>query len=189
MGDDLLDEPQLIKCCQHGDYSAFEALFALYSRRVLQTAYLITGDRTAAEDILQQAFIQTFRAIAQLKEPTAFSSWLYRITVRAARRYLNKERALEHQEFRAAGAQMTSEDTPDKQLAEREAVWAAIENLPENYRTVVVLYYFEDRSVADIATIIEVPSGTVKTWLRRARAALAKELGNDDTPIGDDLHG
>lgn len=69
-----MEDSQLVRRCQSGDPTAFEALFSRHSRRVLQTAYLITGDRAAAEDILQEAFTQTIRAIGQLKEPLAFSA-------------------------------------------------------------------------------------------------------------------
>jgi RNA polymerase sigma-70 factor (ECF subfamily) len=189
-GGDLLNESQLIRRCQRGDAAAFEALFDQYSRNVLQKAYLMTGNRAAAEDILQEAFTQTFRAIDQLKEPLAFSSWLYRITVRAARKYMHRESTVQHTEARAASDWKVSEPAPDHKIVNRQLVWAAIEKLPEHYRVVVVLHYFDDRSVAEIADIMEAPTGTVKSWLHRARAALAAELGHDAASIGgDESHG
>lgn len=171
-----MDEAQLVRRCQAGDEAAFEALFARHSRRVLQTAYLITGSPTAAEDILQEAFTQTFRAITQLREPAAFSAWLYRTTVRAARKALQREQQERQATVRVAGEGERAQP-PQDAVEVRQLIWAAISALPEQQRIAVILHYFQDRSVAEIAQVLEAPEGTVKSWLHRARGALASQLG------------
>jgi RNA polymerase sigma-70 factor, ECF subfamily len=183
-----LGEAELVRRCQRGDVAAFEALFARYSRRVLQTAYLITGSRSTAEDILQEAFVQTFRSIAQLREPQAFPGWLLRIAVRTARRYMQQESAMHRSAIKAAGAEAGSEPAPDNQVVVRHAIWAAVGRLSDQRRIAVVLHYFEDRPVGEIADLLEVPEGTVKSWLYRARSALAAQLGQESWG-GGDAHG
>lgn len=87
-----MDERELVRRCQAGDLSAFEALFRQHAPRVLHTAYLILGDRQMAEDVMQDAFAQTFRVIGQLRELEAFRSWLYKMTVRRSWQQAARER-------------------------------------------------------------------------------------------------
>jgi RNA polymerase sigma-70 factor (ECF subfamily) len=175
-----VDELSLIEAAQRGDPAAYQQLFAQYSRRVFQAAYLILGDRSGAEDVLQEAFLQTFRYLHKLRAPGAFAAWLYRIAVREARR---RSQALQNERFflrsLAREAPVTS---PDLALpsAQRELVRGALERLPEQQRTAVVLHYFADRPLQEIAQAMGVPEGTVKSWLHRAKRKLADLLGTEE---------
>jgi RNA polymerase sigma-70 factor (ECF subfamily) len=177
----------LIRRCQSGDSAAFATLYEHYARKVYQTAYLITGDRAVAEEVMQEAFAQTFRALATLREPAAFSAWLYRMVVRQARRVAGRERA-QHLLGDFVLAEMpVVPDTQDRSVL-RQVLWDAIRTLPEQMRTVIVFHYYHDRSVAEIAALMEVPEGTVKSWLHRARAALGRLIGEPEAVDGGGPH-
>jgi RNA polymerase sigma-70 factor, ECF subfamily len=182
-----VDHEALIRRCQSGDGTAFATLYQHYARKVYQTAYLIIGNRTVAEEVMQEAFAQTFRAIGSLREPAAFSTWLYRMVVRQARRVAGREWAQHH-----LADVMTDEPTvvPDSQdrAVLRQVLWDAIGALPEQMRTVIVFYYYHDRSVAEIAALMEVPEGTVKSWLHRARTQLGRLIGEPAGVDGGEPH-
>lgn len=172
-----LENEILVRRCQAGDREAFAALFRRYTEPVLRTAYLITGNRAVAEEVMQESFAQAFRSIGGLREVWAFGPWLFRIAVRLARRTAARERA--GQKLAAVYARLWQADAvpvPDD-LAARDRVWECVARLPERQRTVLVLHYYLDRPVSEVAAIMEAPVGTVKSWLHRARAALATELG------------
>lgn len=175
-----MDETHLIQAAKAGDPDAFARLFDQYSRRIFQTAYLILGDRTAAEDVLQEAFLQTFRSLHQLREPGAFPAWLYRTAVREAQR---RSRSMQAERFFLRSlARQRSAAVPDHALpsAQRELVRGALDRLPELHRTAVILHYFADRPLQEIAETMGVPQGTVKSWLHRAKRRLAEVLGEEE---------
>lgn len=180
-----MDEIELVRRCQQGDPAAYEALFQRCSRQVLQTAYLIIGDRHAAEDVMQEAFATTFRLLGQLREPRAFRSWLYRITVRLAQRSSIQARS----EQRLLPAAEPAVDSHEEEYERRELVWAAITQLSSQQRAAVVLHYFHDFPVSEVATVMDAPEVTVKSWLYRARALLAERLGLPPVEGGAPGHG
>jgi RNA polymerase sigma factor (sigma-70 family) len=89
-----LDQSELVKRCQTGDKNAFEELYHSTCHQALKTAYLISGRRGVAEDIVQEAFIQCYKEIKRLKEPNAFYAWFYKILIRCSWRMLSKNKAL-----------------------------------------------------------------------------------------------
>lgn len=89
-----MERIDLIKRCQTGDKYAFEELYHLSCHQAIKTAYLISGQRGMAEDIVQEAFIRCYKEIRQLKEPDAFNSWFYKILIRCGWRLLAKNKAL-----------------------------------------------------------------------------------------------
>ncbi|MFZ5815935.1 MAG: RNA polymerase sigma factor [Bacillota bacterium] len=179
-----MDERELVQRCQRGEESAFEALFRQHAPRVLQTAYLVLGDRQAAEDVMQEAFAQTFRVIGQLREPEAFRSWLYKLTVRRAWQQATRERT--HQEVvRRLGALPPGQERfPVDEVERRNLIADAILTLPAQQRAAVVLFYFHDRPLGEIAALLDAPEGTVKSWLHRAKATLARLLGEPHPSAG-----
>lgn len=183
-----MDHEALIRRCQAGDGTAFATLYEHYARKVYQTAYLITGDRAVAEEVMQEAFAQTFRTIGGLREPAAFSTWLYRMVVRQARRVAGRERS-QHLlgDHLALAAAPVVPDTQDRSVL-RQVLWDAIRTLPGQMRTVIVFHYYHDRSVAEIAVLMEVPEGTVKSWLHRARAQLGRLIGEPAGVDGGEPH-
>jgi RNA polymerase sigma-70 factor (ECF subfamily) len=136
---------------------------------VLRTAFLILNDRGRAEDITQEAFIQLlshWKKVSRYERPDA---WVRRVAVRLAVRALKRDR------LRAVLEQHETEDrdldVPDVDLAR------AVQQLPAMQRSVLVLFYFEDRPIAEIVDLLGVSGGTVKVHLHRARQRLAAILG------------
>lgn len=179
-----MDERELVRRCREGDLSAFEALFRQYAPRVMQTAYLILGDWQMAEDVMQDAFAQAFRVIGQLREPEAFWAWLCKMTVRRSWERAARER-VQHETVRRMSTLPADEGlSPYAQMERRRLVADAIAQLPAQQRAAVVLFYFHDRPLAEIATILDSPEGTVKSWLHRAKLTLSRLLGEPEPSVG-----
>ncbi len=153
-------------------------------RELVQTAYLILGDRPAAEDVMQEAFAQTFRVIGQLREPDAFRGWLYKLTVRRAWQQAAKERTQQEAVRRLGGLPQGPDRSPADEVERRNMVADAILTLPAQQRAAVVLFYFHDRPLGEIAAVLDAPEGTVKSWLHRAKGTLARLLGEPQPSVG-----
>ncbi|HYF80498.1 MAG TPA: sigma-70 family RNA polymerase sigma factor [Symbiobacteriaceae bacterium] len=162
-----------------GDRSALSDLFAIYATPAVRIAYSFTGSVTVAEDAVQEAFIQVLRNISSLRDPTAFRPWFYRIVVNAARRLSrNTHRCLplnldEHDKADPSAV------TPDEAVLEAEEVrqlWQAIALLDEGHRVPIVLRYFIKLSEREIAEILGIPPGTVKSRLHTARRMLHQRI-------------
>jgi RNA polymerase sigma factor (sigma-70 family) len=180
----VLNELDLVRRCQSGDEAAFEALYRVYAERALRTAYLITDRRTLAEDAVQEAFIQVWRSIRDLRDPLAFRGWFYRILIHRVRRLgkrdgrepdLPLEAAADHRDTHMTG--------PEEQAERNEAfhrVRVAITRLPEAQRLTLILRYYSGLTEAEIAAALRIPIGTVKSRLHTARARLRDELSRHE---------
>jgi RNA polymerase sigma-70 factor (ECF subfamily) len=164
------------------------ALGILYERfrdRVYNTALRIVADRDDAADVMQEVFILLFRNIRRFRARANFASWVYRITVNASLDHLRRRRRTPTPGVPALLLDAPSE-TPDlsapecnlAQLDLSEHVQDAMSRLSDRLRIVVVLRYLEGLSYADIAEILDVSLGTVKSRLNRAHTALRDELGS-----------
>ena len=142
---------------------------------VLRTVFLILHDRGRSEDVTQEAFIQL---LAQWKKVSRYDrpdAWVRRVAIRQAVRTMKRDRM--RTELERAEAVAPDPDLPDVDLAR------AVQRLPAMQRVAVVLFYFEDRPVAEIADILDISDGSVKVHLYRARQRLAAllegEVGRD----------
>jgi len=169
----------LIRHSQTGDEDAFANLFQKYKNLVYKTAYLMLNNVDDAEDVLQEVFIQVHKALSTYQSSKgAFTTWLYRITVNHC---LNRRRkrhlfVLSYEEV--SPELLTDRRSPfDIQLAEEEATWQALSQLSEKLRTVVILRYYWELPYAEIAQILDVPMGTVKSRLNLAIRSLHEKLG------------
>lgn len=171
-------EIAIIKEVLGGNQDQFRFLVERYHRGLVQHLFNIVRDGHVAEDIAQDAFIQAYRKLSQYDERYAFSTWLYKIADNLAFRQLKKQKPTNDidalQEY-IADDRPTAIETVDRSMA-RSAVRRAVEQLPIDYRKVVTMYYWDNRSYEEIADIIERPIGTVRTWLHRAKDQLRKEL-------------
>jgi RNA polymerase sigma-70 factor (ECF subfamily) len=171
-------EIAIINDVREGNTDQYRFFVERYHRGLVQHLYNIVRDGHMAEDIAQDAFIQAYEKLSQYNENYAFSTWLYKIADHLAYRQLKRLRPMsdidELQELLPDDKTPVYEEV-DKEL-DRGAVRQALDNLPHDYRQVVTLYYWDDRSYEEIAEIIERPIGTVRTWLFRAKDQLRKEL-------------
>ncbi len=167
----------LIERTMAGDPNAFELIFDQYKNLVYRTAYLILDNADEAEDALQETFLKVYRSM-QTYQPSkgAFTTWLYRITVNHC---LNQRR-----KFMRLSRQMEILDENDPQvhasledkLSEEQALQQSLKRLSNDLRVVVTLRYFLDLSYSEIAQILDIPLGTVKSRLNTALNKVRNEL-------------
>jgi len=173
------DERALVRRSAGGDAAAFRVLVDRHRDRAYGLALRIVRSEPDAEEVAQDAFVRAWRAIGEFRGDASFSTWLYRIVWRRAldraavlKSRRNREVALEPEsEGAGIGAIAGAERSPDPDRFER-----MIASLSEPQRAVVTLFYAEDRSVTEVAQALEMPEGTVKTHLSRARAALRRRV-------------
>ena len=188
--DEREKERELVRRAQGGDEAAFRRLVERHGDRAYALALRILRSTSDAEEVAQDALVRAWRSLPRFRGDSAFSSWLYRIVARQAfdraavlKGRRNREVGVEGIEDLYAGA---AEATgPDPQARERASrLERLVAELPEVPRTVVTLYYYQDRSVAEVARILRMPENTVKTHLSRARAALRTGWTREDGPQG-----
>lgn len=150
----------------------FTAFFRVEFPRVVRTVSLLVGDRAVAEEIAQEAFVSLYdhwRKVSRYERPEA---WVRRVAIRMAGRVSRRERMRQALERRFP----TAETAPS--ATERDGdVYAAVRLLPLKQRTAVVLFYFEDRPVAEVADLLECSQATARVHLHKARRRLAEALG------------
>jgi len=178
----------LVEQVQRGDKRAFELLVAKYQRKIFRLLSRLIRDAAEIEDVAQEAFIKAYRALPNFRGESAFYTWLYRIAINTAKNYLvaqgrraptSTETEIDEAENFDEGDQLRDVNTPDSMLLSKqvgEAVNRAIERLPEDLRTAIVLRELEGMSYDEIATAMNCPVGTVRSRIFRAREAVAAEL-------------
>ena len=170
----------LVAAARTGDRQALARLAQLRGQRLLAHAARLLGDREAALDVVQEAWIEIIRGLPRLRDETAFLPWALRIVSRrVAREIARRQRG--RRLAQAVGAEADPE-VPEAGPGEVDAakVRAAIAALPGPQAATVALFYLEDLSVAEVATALDVPVGTVKTRLMHARARLRALLEGQD---------
>lgn len=175
-----MGEVEAIRRLQAGDRGALGTLYALHAEVAARTAFLITRDRAAAEDAVQEAFLQVIRNAPQLRDPAAFRPWFYRIVVNTAKRLSRRARRplpLDLHQRDTVDLSVLSPEEASIGIEEIERVRTAIAGLSDAHREVIVLRYYTGLSEAEIAETLGVPAGTVKSRLHRAREVLKERLG------------
>jgi RNA polymerase sigma-70 factor (ECF subfamily) len=167
---------------QYGDVSAFETLFRQYEKLVYKTAFLITGNREVAEDVLQEVFIAVWR-FRHTFDPNKgkLTTWLHRITVNecSRKRSGKSPAAISLEEKGVDLPEMKHKSQPDEILITKldyERLLEAMATLDTKHRSVLVLRYFNDLSYREIAEALELPLGTVKSRLNQALRYLKERM-------------
>ena len=159
--------------CQRGETRAFAQLVQIYQDAAVRTAYLMTGDRQAAEDVAQNAFLNAFRHLHRFDPDRPFRPWLLGIVANEARRYRRDQRrhptAVLDQDLAATAEPLLSHVVRED---ERARVRRALAELAEPFRTTAVLYYLGELSVEEVASAVGCRTGTVKSRLHAARRQL-----------------
>jgi RNA polymerase sigma-70 factor (ECF subfamily) len=154
----------------------FEARLVESSTLAFRVAYSVLRQREDAEDVAQEAFAKAYRNFRQLRDRTRFRAWLARMTWRLA---IDRYRATNRRKALELNAEVENGATTTQAMAERdraERLWAAIDALPEKFRMVIVLASIQGHEVSEVAALLGIPPGTVKSRLFVARQRLKEQL-------------
>ena len=185
MGTDIADEV-LVARAQQGDKGAFDLLVRKYQYRVVKLVSRYVSD-SEAQDVAQEAFIKAYRALRGFRGNSAFYTWVYRIAINTAKNHLvARNRRPADQDIDVADAELyghterlSHSDTPEAVLLGeevQEVVLRAINTLPSDLRTAIMLREIEGLSYEEIAEVMECPIGTVRSRIFRARSAIEDTL-------------
>jgi RNA polymerase sigma-70 factor (ECF subfamily) len=181
------DDGQLIRAACQGDSAAFGGLVRKYQARLCTALTHVCGSLDDAEDVAQEAFVQAYVKLRTFAGGSAFYTWLYRIAVNAAisrRRRRREQTALSPRDEVGLEPLDDGERADERLLREERAVHVqrALGRLSDEHRTILVLREIEDCDYDEIAQILELPVGTVRSRLHRARLQLKEQL---DAVLGE----
>lgn len=181
-------DAKLVARVQQGDKQAFDLLVLKYQRKIQRLLSRMLRDQSDIDDVMQEAFIKAYRALPQFRGDSAFYTWLYRIAINTARNWIASQgrrpstpglNQSEDGETFDEIDNLTDNNTPESVLASQEiasTVNAAIEQLPAELRTAIVLREIDGLSYEEIAQTMDCPIGTVRSRIFRAREAIAAKL-------------
>ncbi len=174
----------LVERAAGGDDDAFDALITARLDRLCRIARSILRDDSQARDVVQDACLQAWRELANVRDPRRFDGWLTQIVVNGCRSQLRRTKRREIREIAVDEPDPTGrsrelrsgEQLLGDRVVDAEAVRRAFVRLNPDQRTLLVLHYVDDRPINEIAGLLRIPSGTVKWRLSRAREALERAL-------------
>ena len=178
-------EQQLVSAARDGDMDAFEALVHLYEKRVFALTLRMCGNPEDAAEAAQEAFLAAWQGLAFFRGEASFSTWLYRLTSNACIDFLRREKrrrgtlSLDDEEWELASQLPDPAPTPQKALEQRElrqALEAGLAQLSDEHRQVLILRELNGLSYEEIAQVLSLSPGTVKSRIARARLSLANFL-------------
>ncbi|MDT8342273.1 MAG: RNA polymerase sigma factor [Longimicrobiales bacterium] len=174
-----MNEAELIDPAGRGDMRASRILYDRHVDRVFHLAYRMAGEEDLARDITQEAFFRAFSRLDQFRGKAAFSTWLHRVTASVAlNEFRRRDRHRKRERDLATVGQLPGPPASVSDPLLRERVRAAVDALPEIYRTVFILHDVEGYDHGEIAHVLEVATGTSKARLSRARTKLRAALGD-----------
>jgi len=177
------EDRALIARTREGDYAAFETLYNKYKGQVYRTALAIVRDQGAAEDILQDCFIRMYTHIECIDSSLPLIPWLYRVTVNLSYNWVTRRKKWLTPLEAVVDRLIMSPRTSPEQVVEKnelqQAVQEAIYTLNFDQRVVLILFYLTNFSIREIAYILDVPEGTVKSRLHYGRENLRRKLLSD----------
>jgi RNA polymerase sigma-70 factor, ECF subfamily len=172
--DKIFDELLVLKC-QDGDQKAFELIINRWNKKLISFAYKFTKNIDSARDIAQESWISIHKGINRLKDPSKFSTWAFRITYNKSMDYLRQVQKMERTEI-----------MPEKEVGVEEDSWttvnALLQNMSVQHKTILTLFYLEQQSIKQIASVMKLAEGTVKSRIFYAREQLKqkyKEVKNE----------
>ncbi len=179
---------KLVDRCKQGENGAFDDLIRRYERKVYNFAYRLCGNYDEANDIASDTFVRVYNALGNFRGDSSFITWLFRIVTNVyldeKKRQRSKPTQSLHEiiELEESIVQRQIEDpspSPAQQfekMERNELLQSAITSLPEYQRLMIVMYHTENKSYEEIAVILDLPIGTVKSRLNRARLSLREKL-------------
>ncbi len=180
-------DAELVRRVQQGEKRAFDILVRKYQQKVIALIARYVHDSSDVLDVAQEAFIKAYRALPNFRGDSAFYTWLYRIAINTAKNYLiarsrkppSEDIEIESAEQFEGVSSLKEYATPDHYLSRDEiakTITQAVEELPEELRTAILLREIDGLSYEEIAAAMECPVGTVRSRIFRAREAIDKRL-------------
>ena len=176
-------DPALVRRAQRGDVEAFTELIAERIEPMSRTATAIIGNPADARDAVQEALASIWRSLPSLRDPDRFEAWSMRIVVHASRRVASRRRRVSVRELStepSTGDLKPTGEAPIEAVVGRLALERAFDRLDPDARTILVLHHLDERPLAEIAAVLGVPVGTVKSRLHAARVALERALAREE---------
>ena len=182
------DDSEKVEKAIQGDQQAYTELLSKYKGAIFNLVYKMVKNREEAEDLVQETFVKAFGALPTFDEQFAFSTWLFKIASNNCIDYLRKKKLKtfsidKPSESKEGEIKQSFEDekSPDPEVCaiekeKKSLIEVAIESLPAKYRDAIILRHKEDKSYEEIAEILELPIGTVKARIFRAREKLKQYL-------------
>ncbi|APF20690.1 sigma-70 family RNA polymerase sigma factor [Caldithrix abyssi] len=178
---------ELVKKAKAGDGRAYDQLMEMYHDAVFNIILRMVHNRQEAEDLTQETFIKAYNSINSFNEEYAFSTWLFKIATNHCIDFFRKRKLvtysmdepIKYKDDEIAHEYADSDPTVDKKMVDGEKsniIKQAIEQLPDKYRMAIILRHHEEKSYEEIAEILNLPLGTVKARIFRAREMLKKIL-------------
>ena len=179
---DAGDDQRWIAQTLAGDSEAFGQLVTKYQNRLYNSLVYFLGSPTEAEDVAQEAFVSSFARLSSFRQDSSFYTWLYRIALNAASSRRRKARPTVSIENHMEGARNQADSAvpaPSDRLELEEqtsALYQALERLNDEHRAILVMRELEEMNYEQIAQVLELPKGTVRSRLHRARCQLKEEM-------------
>jgi RNA polymerase sigma-70 factor (ECF subfamily) len=183
-----LNEEQIINEIKKGNLDVFPQLINLYKNRVFAMSYKFTDDYNEAQDLSQEIFLKVYRQIENFRFESKLSTWIYKISINTCIDWKKKKNRFKVISFTGTDNEDKSAflyETFDKdelpenkviELEQQQEIHRLVSNLPDIYKTVIILYHFNNMSYSEISSVLEIPEKTVETRLYRARRKLKQEL-------------
>ncbi len=174
------DTTQLVKKAIKGSKCAYGELIAAYQAYLYKTAFLYLKNEADSLDAVQECVTKGLLGIEKLKEPKYFKTWITRILLNCIWQDRRKAQTVSLDEYTEKGVE-------NYLIEEKIDLYDAIDSLKEHYKTAVILFYFQELKIKEIANIMDIPDGSVKVCLYRAKKQLRNLLGNQTTGSKEEL--
>lgn len=173
-----MEDYEIIEKLKLGDTSAIDELYNKYSAKALRTAYLITSNSFTAEDVVQETFVQCIKSVNTLKNPDFFKPWFFKILTRIAWKHAKKDTYC----ILADELPQTTDTSACDEYFKNEKynrLYEEINNLNNKLKTTIILFYFNEMTIKEIAKTMGCLEGTVKSRLFTAKSKLRKSLNKE----------
>lgn len=181
MNDHAQGDERLVEEFRRGRAAAFDELVTRHEGRVYAVALRMTGNREDALDVMQEVFVSMLRALPRFRAEARVSTWIHRVTVNACLDQLRKRTRRPTEPLREVHDRPLDDGSPQEEAIIQDRageVRAAVMMLPPEQRAVIVLHDLEDLDYNEVAAALDIPLGTVKSRIHRARTELARHLGH-----------